>query len=227
MITERTVSKHPSTPLVGRAVTRRQLRVEECHRLDLVELRRDGVLDADKTGTVWRSETALGVAQWPSKVFYSPVVLDSGERWLVLADEPGTGAGDGTQSQGAGAPEPYPVRLTSTPCHLGGQRWWFRCPLVIEGVPCKRRCRVLYRPPGERYFGCRECYRLTYRVRQWHRDKWWEGFFRPMELLEEDFRRPVGKLKPRQLARRLRQYERAVEAMKRFPRLVGREAGQS
>jgi hypothetical protein len=48
-----------------------------------------------------------------------------------------------------------------------------------------------------------------------------------MVLLEEDFRRPVGKLKSRQLARRLRQFERALESMERFPNLVGREAGRS
>ncbi|QYK40239.1 MAG: hypothetical protein KF887_12425 [Paracoccaceae bacterium] len=30
------------------------------------------------------------------------------------------------------------VRLTRTPCHLGGQRLWFLCP------NCGRRCAILY-----------------------------------------------------------------------------------
>lgn len=40
---------------------------------------------------------------------------------------------------------------------------WFLCPLLKpNGTPCNRRCRKLYCPPGAKYFGCRECYNLTY-----------------------------------------------------------------
>lgn len=56
-----------------------------------------------------------------------------------------------------------PVRLTTTLPRFGGQRWWFVCPLVVTGRPCDRRVGKLYLPPGGRYFGCRHCYRLTYR----------------------------------------------------------------
>lgn len=55
----------------------------------------------------------------------------------------------------------YKVRLVSTPCHFGGKRWWFICPLVIEGHPCQRRITTLYLP-NAKYFGCRHCYNLTY-----------------------------------------------------------------
>ncbi|MHC4139251.1 MAG: hypothetical protein ACYSR1_05265, partial [Planctomycetota bacterium] len=27
----------------------------------------------------------------------------------------------------------YKVRLVSTPCYYGGHRWWFICPLTIDG----------------------------------------------------------------------------------------------
>lgn len=47
------------------------------------------------------------------------------------------------------------VRIESTPCHFGGQRWWFRC----SGHQCGRRVRLLY---GVRYFLCRHCHRLNY-----------------------------------------------------------------
>jgi hypothetical protein len=33
-------------------------------------------------------------------------------------------------------------------------------------MPCKRRCFKLYEPPGADYFGCRECYDLTYHSAQ-------------------------------------------------------------
>jgi len=53
----------------------------------------------------------------------------------------------------------YEVRLTSTPCHYGGVRWWFICPLSRNGVYCGRRVGVLYLG---KYAGCRHCYDLTY-----------------------------------------------------------------
>ena len=58
----------------------------------------------------------------------------------------------------------YSVRLVTTPCHLGGARWWFVCPLVRNNVACGRRVRKLYL--SSRYFGCRYCHDLTYRSRQ-------------------------------------------------------------
>lgn len=60
----------------------------------------------------------------------------------------------------------YGIDLETTPCNFGGERWWFRCPLVKSGTPCERRCFKLYCPPGGDYFGCRECYDLTYRSAQ-------------------------------------------------------------
>jgi len=54
------------------------------------------------------------------------------------------------------------VWLTTTRPHFGGLRWWFCCPLRVEGRPCGRRVGKLYLPPGGRYFGCRHCHGLTY-----------------------------------------------------------------
>lgn len=50
----------------------------------------------------------------------------------------------------------YAVRLTETPCYLGGARRWFVCPIV----GCHRRAAKLYL--GRKYFACRRCYRLAY-----------------------------------------------------------------
>jgi hypothetical protein len=59
-----------------------------------------------------------------------------------------------------------PVRLEMTPTQFGGQRWWFTCPLWVNGVACYRRAGKLYLSPGAKYFGCRLCHRLTYRSSQ-------------------------------------------------------------
>ena len=60
----------------------------------------------------------------------------------------------------------YWINLETTPCNFGGERWWFRCPLVVNGRACMRRCFKLYLPPGADYYGCRECYDLTYQSAQ-------------------------------------------------------------
>jgi hypothetical protein len=54
------------------------------------------------------------------------------------------------------------VPLETTRPHFGGVRWWFVCPLAVNGRACGRRAGKLYLPPGARYFGCRRCYGLTY-----------------------------------------------------------------
>jgi hypothetical protein len=59
----------------------------------------------------------------------------------------------------------YKVRLVSTKCNYGGQRWWFICNY------CKRRVGVLY--IGDSEFACRHCYNLTYESRNEYR----RGFF--------------------------------------------------
>jgi hypothetical protein len=49
----------------------------------------------------------------------------------------------------------YPVQLSWTHCHLGGQRPWFHCPLP----GCGRRVALLF---GGAVFACRHCQQLTY-----------------------------------------------------------------
>jgi hypothetical protein len=48
------------------------------------------------------------------------------------------------------------VALTTTPCRLGGRRWWWRCPKT------GRRCAKLYLPNGGRRFLSRAAYGLAY-----------------------------------------------------------------
>jgi len=55
----------------------------------------------------------------------------------------------------------YKARLEWTSCYFGGRRWWFICPLVVNGRSCGRRVGSLHLGNGK-YFGCRHCYNLTY-----------------------------------------------------------------
>jgi len=59
------------------------------------------------------------------------------------------------RSTGDWKDQEYPVYITRTPCHLGGARPWFICPVV----DCRRRVAVLY---GGEIFACRHCHRLAF-----------------------------------------------------------------
>ncbi len=56
------------------------------------------------------------------------------------------------------------IPLISSPCRFGGLRWEFICQLEIEGKPCGRKVRAIYKV-GVR-FGCRLCQNLAYRSTQ-------------------------------------------------------------
>jgi len=63
---------------------------------------------------------------------------------------------------GASMDHDYLVALTTTLTAWGSLRYWFVCPLVVDGIPCGRRVEVLYLPTGKAYFGCRQCHNLAY-----------------------------------------------------------------
>lgn len=54
----------------------------------------------------------------------------------------------------------YMVFLDATPCHFGGKRDWFTCPIIKDGKYCERRVGILYLADG--FFACRHCLNLTY-----------------------------------------------------------------
>lgn len=65
-----------------------------------------------------------------------------------------------------GEPMDCVVHLVWTEPRYGGRRWWFLCPLVRRDGGPPRRVAKLHLPPGGRYFGSRETYRLAYRSSQ-------------------------------------------------------------
>ena len=58
------------------------------------------------------------------------------------------------------------INLVSTTVQNGGTRWWFQCPIIVEGFVCRRRCSKLYLPDAQKYFGCRTCHDLSYQSSQ-------------------------------------------------------------
>jgi hypothetical protein len=131
--------------------------VEDCKSLDICWLNRKGYLSGFWTGSIeWKNAMGEvtgsigiqvsvdrgGCGEDHVRVFYSQVDGVTGEKKKDLD---------------------YKIHLVSTPCHFGGKRFWFLCPLVANGIPCGRRVGKLYLAGGQTYFGCRHCYNLTYR----------------------------------------------------------------
>lgn len=77
----------------------------------------------------------------------------------------------------------YNFSLSPTNCFYGGVRWWFICSLTTNKNYCGRRIGKLYK--GGDFFGCRHCYRLTYRSRNQNRHGRWSSISKYMDLLKK------------------------------------------
>lgn len=152
----------------------RKTPVEECWLLDIKKLK--GALRELPQASSGTCRAVKISAERLKKIHFEvdPKGEANGEPLVVLTYRLGKDySGGGLLAELASAylrDEPFsprieePVELTSTPCHFGGVRWWFRCPLVREdGGVCDRRVAKLWFPPGQRFFGCSECHNLTHR----------------------------------------------------------------
>lgn len=129
--------------------------VEESYGLSIFDLKKDRLLEKE-AGDWWSrksngltllcTQVAINRPLWPTTLIVNATLTDALGREHPL--------------------ERREVRITSTPCRFGNQRWWFVCP----GDRCGRRAGKLYLPPGENQYLCRHCHELTYEARQGHRD---------------------------------------------------------
>jgi hypothetical protein len=128
--------------------------VERCLRLDANRWTREGILGpgvhrAGVWGWTYRSGAMFSVKFVVQTTDASRPVVWLSYWWTW---------------NGTGEPQTadYLVHLTTTRPRFGGLRWWFLCPLAVNGRQCNRRVGKLYLPPAARYFGCRHCHDLTY-----------------------------------------------------------------
>ncbi len=135
-------------------VCTRKVSVELSRQISARFLKDNGFLGADKSGEIhWRN--AAGEVIWKVQVQTS-LGVDTDKTPLVLLRHGvlSTGGAENTVE--------YTIELIRTACNYGGYRYWFTCPVVKDGVYCGNRACKLYIPRGGKYFGCRECYDLTY-----------------------------------------------------------------
>lgn len=139
---------------MGRKSWTSRLTVEQCLSLIVELFRRAGTLSspAGTTGTLTWTNSMTGAEL--GRIEYA---LQENENGLAIRI-----------CSAAKLIEELTIPLTTTPCHFGGKRFWFRCPFVSDGKSCGRRVGRLYLPPGARVFGCRHCHNLTYQSAQTH-----------------------------------------------------------
>lgn len=117
----------------------------------------------------------------------------------------------------------YKISLTTTPCHFGGVRYWFICPLSRNGIYCGRRVGTLYLASGGNYFGCRHCYDLSYESRNESRlgrfGQW--GYIlkadRQCEELYKSIKRWTWRGRPTRKVRKLQALEARLNAYHNRP----------
>ena len=125
--------------------------VENCLVLSADALARQGLLGPDQF--VWDNVQVRTGAGEPGAYIVAQVDTRNPGHYSMHLRYPVPGGRelfDGT----------VPITTTTTP--WGALRWWFACPVSVGEGSCGRRAGKLYLPPGERYFGCRHCYGLTY-----------------------------------------------------------------
>ena len=160
----------------GRGVWSRKVRVDEARSIDILDIQRNGLFDEGGTG-IWTRKWTRN-EEVVASISYC---LESGEEGPIGVRFMYTISSRNSEEK---KDCDYIIPVVSTPCNFGGKRWWFACPLVINNQFCRRRCRIIYMPPASEYFGCRECYQLTYESRQRHREKFYEGVEKPYIAIE-------------------------------------------
>lgn len=147
---------------VGRAVISKKLLADEVHGLDILHLSKKGVFKSGPNMR-WTSRWRCRNRESGSIGYYliedfdgNPIAL----RFIYTVPNNHSGQKESFD---------YQVFLDATPCHFGGQRWWFICPLRSRRN-CLHRSRIIYLTPYNSYFGCRECCELSYECRQQHRN---------------------------------------------------------
>jgi hypothetical protein len=123
--------------------------VEECRSLDIRKLYREGLLGPGHRFTSSWSRAGQEIAS------IGGLVLGSSrpERVVLLFRHRNGPSAEWEDVQEL-------VELDWTPCNFGGERPWFICPGVVNGVRCGRRVAVLH--ALGKYFLCRRCYDLRY-----------------------------------------------------------------
>jgi len=159
---------------VGRLRWSSRKTVEECLSIDTIWLGRNGFFQGYKAGGIeWKNR----MGEVTSSIWVKVSTYEDFEGPFVSLTYTHTILQDHEKTE-----VDYQIGLKTTPCHFGGIRYWFICPLSVKDAPCRQRVGKLFLPPGCKYFGCKRCYNLTYQCQKEH-DKRVDALLRNPEML--------------------------------------------
>src|SRR3972149_5171181 len=121
-----------------------QLTADYLPRISIFWLKKHGFLDCSKDGWCMHDNYKIEII----------TVIQDFHPYLYLVYVDSEGVATVAQK----------IDLIRTPCHYGGWRFWFQCPLPRNNMICGKRIGVLYAYKG--VFGCRICHNMTYSCRQ-------------------------------------------------------------
>lgn len=171
----------------------RKSTVEESCRISIQYLKKQGLLSG------WHSTTM----SWTSSMTNKSTVVGLD---VDVRDDPHIRLYYiSTDHEGNKTDYDYEVSLTTTPCYLGGVRYWFLCPL------CYSRVGALYLPPGNTRFRCRHCNELSYYSRN---ESCYVAILgvtdRKIKRLHSEIKRWTWRGRPTRKVRRLQTLERKM-----------------
>jgi len=143
--------------------------IEDSYKLSMKPLK-ENIKRVDLSGVSFYGDLQWSIAGRKVADISYRILKDGGEIsiWLIYL----------IKSRALDLSCPVPIQTTAPP--FGGRRYWFTCPLVLNGRSCQRRVGMLFLPPGGNYFGCRHCHDLTYTsCRESHK---WDAFDRSIGL---------------------------------------------
>lgn len=123
---------------MGRYFYNKKTTVEECKSISVVKLKKWGF---------FKESIRAGEFTWDESSIAYKFDREKKELRLIYAF---------TDNQDPKAKQDYKIRLSTTPCNLGGIRYWMHCP------KCSRRVGKVYLA-GKYVFACRQCWNLCYR----------------------------------------------------------------
>jgi hypothetical protein len=204
---------------MGRYYWSKKDTVEDCTKLSIVKLKEFGLLEGfcHTTLTWTRSlsghKSSIGIVvdvmdePYYVKLNYTITARDSGEK----------------------TDYDYKIGLTTTPCHFGGVRYWFICPLSRNGMPCGRRIGTLFLSSGSKCFDCRHCYDLSYesrnecRLGQFGQIGYALKADRQVEELREKIKRWTYRGRPTRKAKKLHILEQKMNWAVSLSGVIGKE----
>jgi hypothetical protein len=139
---------------MGRCYWNSKSTVEDSTQLSIFKLKEFGLLGG------WSATTLTWTRQLSGRKSSIGILVDVTDEPYVKVNYTITDRDSGEKTD-----YDYKISLTTTRCNFGSKRYWFICPLSVNGIYCGRRVGTLYLAPGGKYFGCRHCCNLSYESR--------------------------------------------------------------